>query len=232
MTTINVFCAGAVKSGLMRIVQGFEKYSGCKVSCTFGSTGTLRDKVVAGECADVVLLNRSSVEQLVRQGRVLADTVVDIGRVGVGIAVRANTALPDVSTPDALRACLCAARSIAFGDPAKGDSSGIHFAGVIERLGIADKIRGKIVLAPLGLAVAEYVSRGEAELGATQATVILACNDLKLAGLLPSGLQHITTYALGVVENGENRSIARELAHYLGAPAARSSFSAAGFAQQ
>jgi molybdate transport system substrate-binding protein len=229
--TINVFCAGAVKSALTDLVHAFEQSSGHRVHCTFGSTGTLQSKVVAGERADIVLLNRSSVDELAHQGKVVANTIVDIGRVGVGIAVRANTELPDVSTPDALRASLRAARSIAFGDPAKGDSSGIHFSKVLEKLGIADEIRDKIVLAPLGLAVAESVDQGKVELGATQATVILACKGITLAGLLPPGLQHITTYALGVAADGGSLPIACDLADYLTAAAARSRFSAAGFAQ-
>jgi molybdate transport system substrate-binding protein len=230
VSAINVFCAGAVKSALIEALRGFEQHSGHTVQCTFGSTGSLRNKIVAGELADVILMSRSPVEQLAHQGWVLADTIADVGRVGVGVAVRANAALPDVSTPDALRASLRAARSITFGDPSKGDSSGIHFAKVIETLGIKDELSDKIVLAPLGLAVAELIDQGKVELGATQATVILACNGIVLAGLLPEGLQHITTYALGVVSDSGVLPAAHKLADYLAAPAAKACFRAAGFA--
>lgn len=230
MSTLNVFCAGAVKFALMDALLGFERQSGHKTHYTFGSTGSLQSRIVAGERTDIVLLSRAPVEQLARQGRVLADTIVDVGRVGVGIAVRANATLPDVSTPDTLRASLRAVESIAFGDPSKGDSSGIHFAKVIERLGISDELSGKIVLAPLGLAVAEFVDQGKAEMGATQATVILACKGIVLAGLLPDSLQHITTYALGVAANSGAVPIARNLADYLATPAAKACFRAAGFA--
>jgi molybdate transport system substrate-binding protein len=214
----------------MEALRGFEQHSGHKVHCTFGSTGSLQNKLVAGERADVILFARPPVEQLAHQGRVLADTVVDVGRVGVGVAVRANASRPDVSTPDALRASLRAAKSITFGDPAKGDSSGIHFAKVIESLGIKDEISDKIVLAPLGLAVAEFVDQGKVEMGATQATVILACKGIVLAGLLPDSLQHITTYALGVVADSGVLPSARNLADYLAAPAAKACFRLAGFA--
>lgn len=230
MSTLNIFCAGAVKSALMNAMLGFEQQSEHKARYTFGSSGTLQSKISSGERADIVLLSRAPLEQLAHQGKVLGDTIFDVGRVGVGIAVRANAMLPDISTPESLRASLRAFGSIAFGDPSRGDSSGIHFAKVIERLGITDELNDKIILAPLGLAVAELVDQGKAEMGATQATVILACKGVAFAGLLPDSLQHITTYALGVAADSDVLSTARDLADYLATPAAKACFTAAGFA--
>ncbi|HSN40378.1 MAG TPA: substrate-binding domain-containing protein [Burkholderiales bacterium] len=229
--TLKVLCAGAVKSAIMDFAQTFERDTGHSPQFTFGTVGGLQAKVMAGEPADVLILTRPALEQMARQGKVRGETIVDLGRVGVGIAVRGDAILPDVSTPDALRQALIAAKSLAYGDPAKGDSSGIHFAQVLERLGIAREINTKTVLAPVGLAVAELVEKGEAEMGATQASVIVARKGIRLAGLLPASLQHITTYSAGVAANAASAGTAQRFVSHLTTPSAKSKFGKAGFDQ-
>ena len=229
MNTIDVFCAGAVRSAFLEINADFEKKSGYKLNCTFGSTGSLQNKVSTGEKVDIVLLNRSSVEELANSGFVIQETIVDIGHVGVGIAVHEDTFSPDILTSDALRKTLLAAKSISYGDPANGDSSGIHFLKVIKKLGIEDEVRSKTVLASMGLAVAELVADQTVELGATQATVILGTSSLKLVGLLPDDLQHITTYALGTLVHAKSSKIVSELLKNIQTEQAKTSFRNAGF---
>lgn len=229
--SIKVFCAGAVKSAIMDFAQAFERDTGYTLQFTFGPVGGLKAKALAGEPADVAILTRPVLEEMAQQGKVIGETIVDLGRVGVGIAVRVGAAVPDVSTPDALRSSLLAAASITYGDPAKGDSSGIHFATVLERLGIAAELSTKTVLAPLGLAVAEMVAKGEVEMGATQASVILARKGITLAGLLPASLQHATTYSAAVMAAPAASEAAKRFISYLGSPSARSKFELAGFDQ-
>jgi molybdate transport system substrate-binding protein len=147
------------------------------------------------------------------------------------VAVRADAAVPDVSTPHALRSSLLAAKSLAYGDPAKGDSSGIHFAKVLERLELGKAVGAKTVLAPLGLAVAELVESGEVEMGVTRASVILACKGTKLAGLLPAELQHATTYAAAMMAGSGRADEAKRFLAHIASPAAKSTFKMAGFDQ-
>lgn len=230
-TTLSVFCAGAVKSAVVDFASGFERDTGHRVQFAFGTVGSLQAKAAAGGAVDVLILTRPALEQMESKGEVLAETIVDLGRVGVGIAVRGDAPVPDVSTPEALRKSLIAAKSLAYGDPAKGDSSGIHFAAVLKRLDIAREINMKAVLAPVGLAVAELVETGDVEMGATQASVILARKTVKLAGLLPASLQHITTYAAAVAANAASVEAAKRFVDYLTTPAAKSNFAKAGFDQ-
>jgi molybdate transport system substrate-binding protein len=227
--TIQVFCAGAAKSAVVDLVPGFEKQSGHTLQFTYGTAGNLQARIEAGGPADMVIASFPAIEKLMQQNKLLKDTMADIGQVGVGIAVHQQMALPDVSTVDALRESLLSARSVAYGDPSKGDSSGVHFTHVLERLGIALEMSAKSVFAPLGLAVAEYVEQGKVELGATQASVILANKGVKLAGLLPASLQHITTYSLAVVAGSAAEQSARQFAAYLDTPVAKANFKAAGF---
>jgi molybdate transport system substrate-binding protein len=228
---LEVLCAGAVKSAIAELVRDFECETGHALTFTYGPVGSLRARIAAGEPADVAILTRPALEEMQRQGRVLAGTIADLGRVGVAIAVREGAAAPDVSTPEALRDALLGAASIAYGDPAKGDSSGIHFAHVLDRLGIAAAVREKTAFAPLGLAVAERVASGEAQLGATQASVILACKGVQLAGMLPARLQHITTYSAAVVAQAESVDAAKRFVSFLTSPAARSRLAISGFDQ-
>jgi molybdate transport system substrate-binding protein len=224
---IEVFCAGAVKSAVTALAREFESATGNPLHFTFGAVGGLRAKALA-EKPDVVILTEPVLKEMAAEGRVVRETIAALGKVGVGLAVQSHASTLDVSTPERLRDVLLAAKSVAYGDPAKGDSSGIHFATVLERLGIAQALQSRIRLAPMGLAVAEFVARGEAEIGATQATVILGCPGIKLAALLPDPLQHVTTYAAAVTSGSERADAATRFVESLGSAHARASFARAG----
>lgn len=230
-TAINVFCAGAVRPAMMMLVAGFEQETGHRLQFTYGAVGALKARILKGESADALILNRPALEQLKQVGKLLGGAISDLGQVGVGIAVQNNASLPDVSTPDALRETLLIATSISYGNPAMGDSSGVHFFDVLERLGISEQVRRKTILAPSGLAVAELVQQGKVELGATQASVISACDGITLVGLLPSSLQHITTYSAAVTADAASVEPARLFVDYLMDPLAKSKFRKAAFDQ-
>lgn len=199
MPDIGFFCAGAAQAALRDPIARFEERRGVRILLDFGPVGRMKQRILAGEAVQVVVLSRPAIADLAAQGRVVASTVSDIGTTGVGIAVRKGAARPDVSTADGLRRTLLAAASLSYGDPAHGDSSGIHFASVIERLAIREALAGKTILAASGVDVVDRVARGEAELGATQSSVIRANAGVELAGMLPGDLQHCTTYAIALV---------------------------------
>ena len=226
---LKVFCAGAVKAPLTVLAQTYERETGQSIQFTFGAAGSLQARVVAGEPVDIVILTRPALSQLESDGKLRPGTIADLGRVGVGIAVRADAPSPDVSTPDALRKTLIAAKSLSYGDPAMGDSSGIHFASVLTRLNIAREIDAKTILAPAGLGVVELVENGSVEMGATQASVILARKGVKLAGLLPADAQHITTYSVAIVAAAAAVDAAERFVAGLTTASARATFAKAGF---
>jgi molybdate transport system substrate-binding protein len=150
-----------------------------------------------------------------------------LGTVRIGVAVRRGGPHPDVSTVAAFRATLVGAQSVAWGDPARGATTGIHFAKVIERLGIAGELASKQRLAADGLDVMRKVGSGEAELGITQKSEILHADPALFAGLLPDELQLATTYTAWVP--GDDGTPARAFLAALTVPAARERFRAEGF---
>lgn len=137
----------------------------------------------------------AAIDDLARKGIAATGTRTVLARVGIGVAVREGAALPDISTPEALKQTLLAAKSLVYVDPAKGGTSGIHFAGVLQRLGIAEAVKGKTTLLPGGYVV-ELVAKGEIELGVHQISEILAVKGVRLVGPLPRELQKITIFTL------------------------------------
>jgi len=228
MAAVNVLCAGAVKAALQGPAGEFERGRPGSLRCAYGPVGSLRARLEAGEPADLLILSRPVLDALAGEGRVEPGSIADIGTVGVGIAVRRGAPLPDIASAQALRARLLEAESVCYGDPAHGDSSGTHFAKVLQMLGLAEAVAGKAVLAAAGLEVVEIVGGGRAALGATQSSVIAADPSVVLAGLLPPPLQHTTTYALALAPSAG--PWAREFAARLRQADAAAHFRRAGFA--
>jgi molybdate transport system substrate-binding protein len=226
--TVHVLCAGAVKHAFMALAGCFEQDTGQTVHGTFAAVGALLRQHAQGARADILVLSRPAIDALMAQGKVV-QPAFDVGTVGVGIAVRSGSPRPDLSSPDSLRRALLGAPSLSYGDPAHGDSSGVHFAKVIAQLGLAEALEGKTRLAPSGVAVAEQVRDGHVAMGATQASVIAACPGVDLAGLLPRELQNFTTYACGLAADAQASEEARRLLESLRTDRAREVFAKSGF---
>ena len=152
-----------------------------------------------------------------------------LGSVGVGVAVKQGTVLPDVSTPQALRETLLRAQSLTYMDPQKG-TSGKHFASVLEQLGIADQVKAKTKLGDIGY-VLEPVARGEIEIGIQQITEILPVQGAVLVGPLPPSLQKTTTYVVLQAAQAKDKATAVEFMRYLQTPASASVFERKGFSK-
>src|SRR2546429_8098781 len=164
---IKVLSAGAVRSVVSDLAEAFRRETGHTVTLTFGTVGALRQKLAAGEPADVLILTDVAIDDLARQGAVATGTRTDIARTAMGVAVREGAPVPDISTPEAFRQTLLSAKSLTYVDPAQGATSGVHFAGVLQRLGIAEAVKGKTRLVAGGYPD-ELVAKGEAVLvGAT-----------------------------------------------------------------
>jgi molybdate transport system substrate-binding protein len=223
---IKVISAGAVRSIVSELAPAFEKESGHKVTLSFGTVGVVRQKLAA-EPADMVIMSDTALDEAIRQGSVVAGSRADIARTGMGVAVREGAPKPDISTSEALKQALLAARSIVYVDPAQGGTSGIHFAGVLQRLGIAEAVKPKTTLVPGGYP-AELVAKGEVELVAHQISEILPVKGVTLVGPLPKDVQKITTYSAGLPTKAETVEAARVFIAFLTSPAAKPKFAAAG----
>ena len=217
---IRVLSGGAAKALVAPLTESFQSASGQRVQLGFEPMGTLVKVLASGSPPDLVIVTAEVLEALVREGRLAAGSARPIARVGVGVAVNERAPLPDISTPEALRATLLAVRSLVYIDPAIG-TSGKHVAEMLGRLGISEAVRGKTTLLKSGYVV-EPVGRGEIELGIHQISEILPVKGIRLVGPLPEALQKYTVYvATPVPGTREPQLVADYVQHLLGEQARR-----------
>jgi molybdate transport system substrate-binding protein len=224
---IKVQSAGAVRAIVTELSEVFRQETGNTVALAFGTVGVSRSKLAGGDPLDVVIMTDVAVDEAIREGRVVAGTRTDLARTGMGVAVREGAPRPDVSTPEAFKASLLAARSLVYVDPAQGATSGIHFKSVLERLGIADAVRAKTQLVAGGYP-AEKVASGEAEMAVHQISEIVPVKGVVLVGPLPGDLQKVTVYSAGLAARSQQPAVGRAFMTFLARPAFREKFSAAG----
>ena len=218
---ITVLCPRGVQAALTNIAERFRADSGHRVTFVFGTAGAVARRAAARESADVVIAAARGVDDLLARGVAVPGTRVNLGTVGVGIAVRAGSPRPDVSTPEALKAALLAAPSIGYADPARGGQGGTHFAKVVEQLGLTEVLRPKTRLFAEGLETLERVAAGEVTLAAAPISEIVPLRGLSLAGPLPPSLQARLAYAAGLLEVSRAPDAARAFLTALASPAAR-----------
>lgn len=214
---IHVLSAGAVRAIVTELAQAFEKESGNKVALAFGTVGVTR-KRLAEEPADVVIMTDVAIDESSAQGTVVPGSRTDIARTGMGVGVREGAPKPDLSTSEAFKQSLLAAKSITYVDPAQGATSGIHFASVLQKFGIAEAIKPKTTLVPGGYP-AELVAKGAVEMVVHQISEIVPVQGVTLVGPLPRDVQKVTVYSAG---------IARAFVAFLTSPAMKAKFAAAG----
>jgi molybdate transport system substrate-binding protein len=224
---IRILSAGAVKSPVSELIARFERETGHKVSAEFATAGELAKKLAANERADILIMPAENLDGVERDGRIVAGTRAPLGLVGIGVAVRDSAPSPDISTTEAFKRTLLAAKSIVYVDPKNG-TSGRHFAQVLERLGIAAEMKPKTTLGPGGYVVAP-VGRGEIELGVHQISEILPVPGVKLVGPLPPEIQKWTTYTAALMTGAAAPDAARTLMRYLVAASSRTAFTSRGF---
>jgi molybdate transport system substrate-binding protein len=195
MTTLRLLAGGAAQPLVERLRPGL----GFEIEGTFSAVGAMRDKLLAGEPADIVILSRVLVEGLAKSGHVVASSMIDVARVATAVAVRERDPLPAIGTAAALAAALSEADEIHFPDPAQA-TAGIHFAKVMRELGVWDRVEGRLKRAPNGntamRALAESTARRP--IGCTQETEIRATPGIVLVGPLPPGCDLTTVYTAAV----------------------------------
>ncbi|HEY4408190.1 MAG TPA: extracellular solute-binding protein, partial [Xanthobacteraceae bacterium] len=186
---LKVISAGAVRGLIAQIIEDYSQKTGQKFDFTIGTTGQLRTVITSGQHADLIIVSLPLMEELEKTGKLTPGSRADLGRVGIGVAVKEGASVPDVATPDAFKKALVEAKSVAFTDPAEGGTSGIYFAGLTERLGIGDAIKKKAVLTKGGREAAIEVAEGRAEMAVIYVSEAIAVKGVKVAGLLPPSLQ-------------------------------------------
>ena len=191
------------------------------------TAGGLAKRIQGGEAFDLAVITPGVIDDLASKGKVVGDSRVSVARVGVGVVVKEGAPLPDISTVDAFKRALLAAKTVAYIDPASGGSSGIYLTGLFDKLGIAAEIKPKAKLKKGGY-VADLIASGEAELGLHQISEILPVKGVKLVGPLPAEIQNYTTYAAAVGTEAKQPDAARAMIKLLAGRAAERVLKARG----
>ena len=214
---IKVMSTVAMSATLDELKPTFETATANTVTIVYSVIADLRRRIQEGETADVMILSRAALDELQGQGKVASGSIVNLASSYVAIAVRAGAVKPDIGSVDALKGTLLAATSIVYADPAKGGASGVYFAKVLDRLGIADQMKSKTVLVP-GAQAAEVVAKGEAAMGVAQASEIVPIAGAQLVGPLPGDLNNVTIFAAGIGPASKDPAAAKALIQYVTGP--------------
>ncbi|HTO65701.1 MAG TPA: substrate-binding domain-containing protein [Bradyrhizobium sp.] len=201
----------AVRGVVQRLAGQCEAATGLRIDADFAPTLALLDRLRAGETADLVILTREGLDQLAAEARLSAGSCVDLVRSHVGIAVKAGAGHPDIATEAALRATLLAARSVAY---SRIGASGILFAQLIERMGIAAEVNARAVVVPIGLTAERLVS-GEADLAVQQISELKQVGGIDVLGPIPLHLQTPAIFSAAVMAGSPRPADAARLLHYL-----------------
>ncbi len=201
--------------GAMRsLSSAFEAASGIQVDADFAPTLALLKRLRAGEAADLVILTREGLDELIGEGRVIADSAADLARSYVGLAVRKGAPHPDVGNEAELRETLRAARSVAY---SRLGASGVYFAGLIERMGIAAEINARATIVEQGFTAERLVS-GEADLAVQQISELKQVEGIEVIGPVPHALQTPAVFSAGLMVNARQAAAAAALLRYLASP--------------
>src|SRR5271168_4112115 len=195
MAELKVYSSIGVRSAAEALLQQFEKTGGYKLAVTWGTAPMLVKRIEDGETADVLILNRAGIDAMKAQGKIAPGSVVTLASSGVGIAVKKGAPKPDISTPEALKRTLLAAKSIAYSEPSAGGASGVYFAKLLERMGIAEQMKPKTKYPPPGGFSANLLMTGDAELAVQQKPELLHVAGVEIIGLLPGDLNVVTEFA-------------------------------------
>ena len=225
---LKVISAGAVRSVIGAIIDDYERETGHTFKFTIGSTGRLREVIASGEAADLIIASAPLMGEIEQTGKIAPGSRTDLGRVGMGVVIRDGAAAPDVSTPEALRQALIAAKSIAYTDPKLGGTSYLHLMKIADAFGIAELVTARACMRPAATMRSRRSRPDEAELAVVLVSEIHA-KGAKLVGLLPAALQLWTVYSAAVPTSSTEPAHARAFVAALVSPAMRERWTAAGW---
>jgi len=206
----------ATRQVLAQLAKDFEKRGDCAVHIESVGGVDAAKRVQAGERFDVVILASDAIDKLIAAGHIEADTKVDLVVSGVAVAVRSGAAHPDLSSEDAVRKAVMAARSLSYST----GPSGVALVKLFERWGIAEQLAGRIVQAPPGVPVGTLVARGEVEMGFQQLSELIHLPGIDVVGPLPADIQILTTFSAGVCTGSPHAAVVRAMLDFMRSPQA------------
>jgi molybdate transport system substrate-binding protein len=221
---IKVLSTQAPEQAYRELVPQFEKASGHTVTTIFTGTLDVQKRIAAGEAYDLIIMAGPAIDDFVKSGKIVPGSRVNIARSGVGVAVRAGAPKPDISTTEAVKKTLLAAKSIGYST----GPSGVYLTGLFARLGVADAIKTKLKQTPTGILVGNLVASGEAEIGFQQVSELAHFPGVDFVGPLPGDIQEITVFAGGIQVGAKQVDAAKDWVKFLTAPAAAPAFKSKG----
>jgi molybdate transport system substrate-binding protein len=219
---VRVMISGGLTAAFKELVPEFERTTGNKVITVYGpsmgtTTNAIPVRLERGEPADVLILVGYALDDLIKQGKAVAGSRVDLVKSPIGVAVKSGAPKPDISSADSIKRALLAAKSVAYSDSA----SGVYVSTeMFAKLGIADAMKDKARMIP-ATPVGEIVAKGEADIGLQQIAELRPVSGIDIIGPLPDGLQKITVFSAGIATVSKEPDAGRALIKFLASPAAR-----------
>jgi molybdate transport system substrate-binding protein len=219
---IKVLSTTAMKTSLDMLAPEFERAHGGKLGFVFGPSARIAKLVADGEDNDVAIVTSQGIEDLIRQGRIVAGTRSNIARSAMAMAVQKGARKPDISSAAAFKQAMLAAKSLAMSNPVGGGQSGANLMKIFERLGITEAMKGKTTYGPGGPAglIGNFLLRKEVEVGIQQLPELMAVPGIDIVGPLPPGIQSKTVFSVGLSTTAKNADGAKALIAFLTTPAA------------
>ena len=224
---LKILSAGAVKPGLTKVIDAFQRDSGNRVQVSFATAPAIVKQIGESAKVDVLIAPPGVLEQLVKSGKYAARKAVTLGRIGIGVLVRNGQPLPQIATTKDFKESLLSAQSVIYNQA----STGTYLEMLFESLGISSAIREKSTRYPDFAAVLDHVSKSEGRAVGLGATTVIIENEnrgVRFAGPLPAEIQNYTTYAAALIAESEAKEVAQQFMRYLASPTAKVLLTAAG----
>jgi len=222
---IKVTSSNGVRAALEELAPAFERESGNKVALAFGVAAVLKRQIESGDPFDLAILTRLGIDDLVKADKVTRGSSVEIARSGVGIGIRKGGPRADIATADALMRTMLSATSVTW---AKEGASGVHFASVLQRIGIAERMKPKETLVDSGAEVGKLLADGKVQYGALLVNELMTLPGVEVLGPLPPDLQSYVVFTAGVASASANPQAAETLIRFLRSPVSKAVFKAKG----
>jgi molybdate transport system substrate-binding protein len=220
---IKVYATIGVKHSLEDLAAKFEKTTSHKVAITWGTGAALAKRIQAGEQADLLVLTKQGLDTLSKDGKVAAGSERNFASSTLAVGIKKGAPKPDISTPEAFKATMLNAKSVAYPDPAGGGLSGVYFAQLADKMGFAEQLKSKAKF-PADNFAGKLVASGEAEFAIQQKPELMSVEGVEILGPLPADINVITVFSAGVSKDAKESGASMELLKFLESPEAAAVF--------
>lgn len=213
---IKVLASGATKEVYLELIPQFEGETGHKTVTTWSGTADIKKRIADGEVYDVVIASAPDIDSFIQQGKIVGGSRTDLMKSGIGVAIRAGAPKPDISSSEALKGTLLAAKTIGYST----GPSGVYILALLDRMGIADQVKSKLKQTPSGVRIGTIIASGEAEIGFQQVSELIHEPGIDYLGPLPSEVQNVTVFSAGIHSVASQPEAAKKLVKILTGPTA------------